>query len=97
MSLYTDSVRLVLVRSRFGVDVMEEERRTFTWHLWAPAAIFLFSTLHLTACLILGAIFLGNERKCRNVYEYYSPWGWGKRKGRQYILGIDHLECSFDS
>lgn len=48
------------------------------WLLYGPPLIFLFCILHFLICTVLGLLY--NEEKCCNIYEYYAPWGWGKKK-----------------
>jgi hypothetical protein len=42
-----------------------------------PVICFLVS-LHLLVCILL-AICVHPEQKRYKCYEYYAPWGWGKR------------------
>ena len=56
----------------------EEGKTTIWWWLLAFPAITILCVLHFTICAML-TIFVHPERNRYKFYEYYSPWGWGKR------------------
>jgi hypothetical protein len=41
---------------------------------WAPAGRMLLWLCHFTICMVL-AVFVRDEKKCRKIYEYYTPFG----------------------
>lgn len=60
-----------------------QDSKSFLWRLvelCGVPLIVLFCTLHFLLCVSLSLIFFFDENKCRKVYEYYAPWGWGERK-----------------
>jgi hypothetical protein len=56
----------------------EEGRPTIWWYLLAFPMICFFCTLHFLGCSLL-TIFVHPESRRYKIYEYYAPWGWGKR------------------
>jgi len=60
------------------VDLLRDDRP-----LWLRVAVFPLLVglvaLHFSVCSAL-TILVHPERKRYKFYEYYSPWGWGKRK-----------------
>ena len=63
----------------------DKEPFTFTngktniwWYLLALPLICLLCMFHFSVCTIL-TIFVYPKARRYKIYEYYSPWGWGKR------------------
>lgn len=48
--------------------------KVLTFPLWISLISF-----HFSVCSVL-TVFVHPEMKRYKYYEYYSPWGWGKRK-----------------
>ncbi len=55
----------------------EDGRPTIWWYLLALPCICLLCAFHFTMCMIAMVSFR-TERRRKQFYEYYSPWGWGK-------------------
>ena len=63
---------------------VDTDHRPPLWQrvVMAPLRV-AFCGLHLSVCTAL-TIFVHPERNRYKYYEYYSPWGWGKRKDCPY-------------
>lgn len=57
----------------------KEGKPNILWYLFALPLIVIFATLHCVFCSLL-TIFVHPARYRYKIYEYYAPWGWGKRK-----------------
>lgn len=60
------------------MDFDKQGNPTFWWFLFALPLICLLCTLHFVVCSVL-TVCVHPENRRYKFYEYYAPWGWGKR------------------
>jgi hypothetical protein len=58
----------------------DEGKTTIWWWLLAFPAICFLCVSHFILCVGL-TILVHPARNRKKIYEYYAPWGWGKRNG----------------
>ena len=56
----------------------DDGNTTIWWWLLAFPVVMAFCMFHFMLCVTL-TVFVHPESKRYKFYEYYSPWGWGKR------------------
>ena len=52
-----------------------EGKPTIWWYILALPCICVLASGHFILCLGL-MVFFRTEKRRREIYEYYAPWGW---------------------
>ncbi len=59
---------------------IDEKQPSRVMSILTMPIIALLATLHFCLCVSL-MVFFRTEKRRREIYEYYAPWGWGEIKG----------------
>lgn len=58
--------------------VDDEGHVTIWWYFIGLPLMCLFLCFHFVVCTFL-TIFVYPKERRHKIYEYYAPWGWGRR------------------